>query len=31
MRERIEMFGGELGTASSSLGGFTIHARLPIS
>jgi signal transduction histidine kinase len=31
MRERIEMFGGELGTASSSLGGFTVRARLPIS
>jgi signal transduction histidine kinase len=31
MRERIEMFGGELGTDSSSLGGFTIRARLPIS
>jgi len=29
MRERIEMFGGELGTGSSSLGGFTVHARLP--
>jgi signal transduction histidine kinase len=31
MRERIEMFGGELGTDSSSLGGFTVRARLPIS
>ena len=31
MRERIEVFGGELGTGSSSLGGFTVHARLPIS
>jgi signal transduction histidine kinase len=31
MRERIEMFGGELSTASSSLGGFTVHARLPIT
>jgi signal transduction histidine kinase len=31
MRERIEMFGGELGTGSSSLGGFTVRARLPIS
>ena len=30
MRERIEMFGGELGTGSSSLGGFTVRARLPI-
>jgi signal transduction histidine kinase len=31
MRERIEMFGGEMGTDSSSLGGFTVRARLPIS
>jgi len=31
MRERIELFGGELGTGSSSLGGFTVRARLPIS
>jgi len=31
MRERIEVFGGELGTDSSSLGGFTVRARLPIS
>ena len=31
MRERIEVFGGELGTGSSSLGGFTVRARLPIS
>jgi len=31
MRERIEMFGGELGAVSSSLGGFTVRARLPIS
>jgi signal transduction histidine kinase len=31
MRERIEMFGGELGTGSSSLGGFTVRATLPIS
>jgi len=31
MRERIEMFGGRLGTDSSSLGGFTVRARLPIT
>ncbi len=31
MRERIELFGGELGTGSSSLGGFTVRARLPIA
>lgn len=31
MRERIEVFRGELGTGSSSLGGFTVRARLPIS
>jgi signal transduction histidine kinase len=31
IRERIEMFGGELGTGSSSLGGFTVRATLPIS
>ncbi|MHB8611634.1 MAG: sensor histidine kinase [Candidatus Dormibacteraceae bacterium] len=31
MRERVELFGGELGAGSSSLGGFTIRARLPIS
>jgi len=31
MRERIEMFGGDMGTDSSSLGGFTVRARLPIS
>ena len=30
MRERIEVFGGELGTGSSSLGGFTVRATLPI-
>jgi signal transduction histidine kinase len=29
MRERVEMFGGEVGAGSSSLGGFTVHARLP--
>jgi signal transduction histidine kinase len=31
MRERVELFGGELGTGSSALGGFTVRARLPIS
>lgn len=30
MRERVELFGGELGAGSSSLGGFTVRARLPI-
>jgi signal transduction histidine kinase len=29
MRERVELFGGELGTGGSSLGGFTVYARLP--
>ncbi len=28
MRERAELFDGELGTGSSSLGGFTVRARL---
>jgi len=31
MRERIELFGGELGAGSSSLGGFTVRATLPFS
>jgi signal transduction histidine kinase len=31
MGERVELFGGELGAGSSSLGGFTVRARLPIS
>jgi signal transduction histidine kinase len=31
MRERVDLFGGELGAGSSSLGGFTVRARLPIS
>ena len=31
MRERIEMFDGELSATSSSLGGFTVRARLPLS
>jgi signal transduction histidine kinase len=30
MRERVEMLGGELGVGSSSLGGFTVRATLPI-
>jgi signal transduction histidine kinase len=29
MRERVELFNGELGTGSSSLGGFTVRANLP--
>jgi signal transduction histidine kinase len=29
MRERVELFGGEMTTGSSSLGGFTVRARLP--
>jgi signal transduction histidine kinase len=29
MRERVELFGGELATGSSSLGGFTVRAKLP--
>ena len=29
MRERVELFGGEVSTGSSSLGGFTVRARLP--
>jgi signal transduction histidine kinase len=31
MRERVELFNGELGTTSSSLGGFTVRAKLPIA
>ncbi|HEY4888803.1 MAG TPA: histidine kinase, partial [Candidatus Dormibacteraeota bacterium] len=31
MRERVELFGGELSSGSSSLGGFTVRAKLPIS
>ena len=31
MRERVELFGGELGAGSSSLGGFTVRARLPLA
>ncbi len=30
MRERVELFGGEMRTGSSSLGGFTVRAKLPI-
>jgi signal transduction histidine kinase len=29
MRERVALFGGKIGTGSSALGGFTVHARLP--
>ena len=31
MRERVELFHGELGATSSSLGGFTVRAKLPLS
>ena len=31
MRERVELFDGELGTGSSSLGGFTVRATLHIN
>lgn len=31
MRERVELFKGDLHTGSSSLGGFTVRARLPLS
>src|SRR5258708_6526095 len=31
MRERAELFDGELGTGSSSLGGFTVRAKLHIN
>jgi signal transduction histidine kinase len=30
MRERVEIFGGDLTTGSSSLGGFTVRATLPV-
>ena len=30
MRERVELFGGDLTTGSSSLGGFTVKATLPV-
>ena len=31
MRERVDLFGGDLTTGSSSLGGFTVRATLPLS
>jgi signal transduction histidine kinase len=31
MRERVDLFGGDLSTGSSSLGGFTVRARLPLA
>ncbi len=31
MRERVEMLGGQIGAGSSSLGGFTVRARLPVT
>jgi signal transduction histidine kinase len=31
MRERVELFNGELGAGSTSLGGFTVRARLPLT
>jgi signal transduction histidine kinase len=31
MRERVEIFGGQLGASSGSLGGFTVRARLPLN
>ena len=31
IRERVELFGGDLSTSSSPLGGFTIRATLPIN
>jgi len=30
MRERVELFKGELTTGGSTLGGFTVRARLPL-
>ncbi|HET9782960.1 MAG TPA: sensor histidine kinase [Candidatus Dormibacteraeota bacterium] len=30
MRERVELFGGDLSTGSSSLGGFVVRASLPV-
>jgi signal transduction histidine kinase len=30
MRERVALFGGDLSTGSSSLGGFTVRATLPV-
>lgn len=31
MRERVEMLGGEMRVGSSALGGFSVHARLPLT
>jgi len=31
MRERVALFGGEVSTGTSSLGGFTVRAKLPLS
>lgn len=31
MRERVALFGGKMGTGSSALGGFIVHARLPVN
>jgi signal transduction histidine kinase len=31
MRERVELFNGELTAGSGSLGGYTVHATLPLS
>lgn len=31
MRERVDLFHGELSTSTSSLGGFTVRARLPLA
>ena len=30
MRERVDLFGGELNTGTSPLGGFRVRARLPV-
>jgi len=30
MRERVELFKGELTSGGSALGGFTVRARLPL-
>ena len=31
MEERVKLFGGDLSTSSSELGGFSVRARLPIT
>jgi signal transduction histidine kinase len=31
MRERVALFGGDVSTGTSSLGGFTVRAKLPLS